>query len=345
MARREEDLPRPVLLDQQAVRAERRASGRQPEHRGGPLGDEPDDDVGDDPAASSAVGAITTSTPPRLRRRWSTTASSAESTVTSARAPGTRAPPIGEAEQPGRGRGHRATASGTEQPVKATRLRTARSSERSLPASTPSAVRTPPFVDGHLDRPELRVAGAGTEHGHGVGDEVAAIGTERPPRHPHRDRVDVDAVADQAGHDRVVGEGGADRAGVAVGERSHRVEQVGDVRAPRRRPRRRTGPPCSRCARSTRRCRVRSSAPISSRAPGSSGASVAISDTGRPRPAVDQRRRRVAGAGRRDGPRDGSAASIGPSRCSPSGTAPPRRPRRPGPPTTSARRPAARRGT
>ena len=158
-----------------------------------------------------------------------TTRRSPSSTVTSARAPATRRP---RSARPSRSAGVDvtvATASGTEHPVNATRLRTASSSDRTLPASTPSALRTPSAPTVTSTAPSRAAPALDAERRDGVGDEVQPVGPSA--RHAIRTATGSTWMPSQISPTTtvVVGERGADRAGVAVGERPHGVEQVGDV--------------------------------------------------------------------------------------------------------------------
>ena len=62
-----------------------------------------------------------------------------------------------------------------------------------------------------------------------IADRNAAVGPQQAERQPHRNGVEVEAVADQLRGDARVFKHGADRAGRAVGERRHGVEQMGHV--------------------------------------------------------------------------------------------------------------------
>ena len=125
--------------------------------------------------------------------------------------------------------------------------------------------------------------------------------------------------------------------GVAVGERAHGVEQVGDVAGAGGDGRRRTAAAVqSVCPIDTTTPRVDEGGDDVERRRAARGRASTSGDAGVGRPAVDRRRARAARGGPPDGRPRRIGASIGPSRCRPSGTAPGRRrgarPRRRAPP-------------
>ena len=225
-----------------------------------------------------------------------------------------------------------ARASGTAQPVKATRLRSASSRRRRLPARTPAALRTPVASTVTPDRADHPAPPSMPSAATASVTRFSRCGSERPPRHPHGHRVDVDAVADQPGDDVGVGEGGADRTRIAVAERAHRVEEVGDVAGTGGAPGGELGGRGVGVAERHDDAASDASVAITSRAPGSSGAIVASATPGVAGPAVDQRRRwrrqrrppggRPCGPATASGPRGAARAAPHP------GPAPARRRRR-----------------
>ena len=70
------------------------------------------------------------------------------------------------------------------------------------------------------------------ERGSRVGNEQQSLGAERAPCDANSDGIDVDAVADHASRDLVVGEDRTDRPRPPMSERGHRVEQVGHSSKP-----------------------------------------------------------------------------------------------------------------
>ena len=121
-------------------------------------------------------------------------------------------------------------ASGTAQPVKATRLRT-RLVERAARCrrARPPALRTPSASTVTPTAPSRRATARSPSAATASVTRFSRSGPSARHAIAHGDRVDVDAVADRPGDDTGVGEGGADRTGIAVAERAHGVEQVRDV--------------------------------------------------------------------------------------------------------------------
>ena len=103
------------------------------------------------------------------------------------------------------------------------RCRTARSMVSALPARVPSGSRGAPSTSASSIPPD-----AAGPPGHGVGDEHEPVGRLGAEGDRERGGVDVDQVGDQRHRHPVVGEGGADEAGLAVVQAGHAVEAVGD---------------------------------------------------------------------------------------------------------------------
>ena len=121
-----------------------------------------------------------------------------------------------------------ATASSSESPAKRCALRSARSSVTRLPARRPSGEPQRDAVVSQRSGSE-RVGRAAARLGlDPIGDQQQAL-AQRPGRHAHHLRVHMGAVADQVGRQTLVGERRAREPGLAVVERSHRIEEMGDV--------------------------------------------------------------------------------------------------------------------
>ncbi len=154
-------------------------------------------------------------------------------TTRSARAPGSMDSEVTAAERAGPGVAVTVrTADGTPHSVQAIRLRTAWSSGHAARRAPRRSCAPPlrrrrrrPSRGAHCscgDRSDIAATASVTAAGRSGPRERRAIAT--------RDGIDVHAVGDQAGDDPRVGERSADRARVAVAERSHRGVQVGHHR-------------------------------------------------------------------------------------------------------------------
>ena len=153
----------------------------------------------------------------------------------------------------------------------ACRLRTASIIVSTLPASTPSGPRTVPSCTCTSRLPRLYGAVVQPGGRDRVGDERHPLAAPRARRPSRRLGREMDAVEDDRHDDVVARERRADDARVAVQERAHRVEEVGDAaRAAVERGVRLLGGrvACGRARRSTPRSSRRS---ISASAPGELG--------------------------------------------------------------------------
>ena len=154
----------------------------------------------------------------------------ASSTTTSARAPASSRPRSSSPSTRGRRRRSPSPPRPARvQPVNATRLRTASSSVRRCRRARRRRVRTPVGVDGR-HRPRRGVDGPSRCRAPASASVTRIVRLGRAPATPCARRSGRRGCRRRSGrrHD-VVGERRADRAGVAVPERTHGVEQVGDI--------------------------------------------------------------------------------------------------------------------
>ena len=127
---------------------------------------------------------------------------------------------------------------------------------RTLPASTPSGPRTAPSWTCRSSSPEARrpVVPRRCRDRVGHEDEPAA---RCAPHREHRLGCEMDTVDDDRDEDVVARERRTDDARVAVQERPHRVEEMGDAARAAVERRIAPAPRSRRCGRARRRCRAR----------------------------------------------------------------------------------------
>lgn len=102
-----------------------------------------------------------------------------------------------------------------------------RAIEREHAAGKNAASRRATILDLNRKSAELVLAIGHAGGGHCVGDEDAALRTFAPPPETHDVGPGVNAVADQLGVQLVVGEDGAENAGLLMIESTHGIKGVG----------------------------------------------------------------------------------------------------------------------
>ena len=233
------DPPGVERLDQTPVGEDRRAPGRDADDRRRLGGEQALDDPGADSSGRLLVGddhdfhrhassASTWANSPLTN--VATTRRPVSSTTTSPRRPGSERAAIVEPQEARRRGGHRGHRLGGSAPGERHEV-AHRLIEREVTAGERAVGRPHPSRrDIDVDLAEPTPSRLETEHRRRVRDEHQSVWSERPPRDAHRQRIDVDPVADQSCDKAVIGERRADRARRPVAERRHGIEQMGHRR-------------------------------------------------------------------------------------------------------------------